>query len=240
MDRVFLESSCVANGRATIEGPRRRHLADALRVRVGDRFLATDGEGRELLLEAETVDRRTIVAAVVHEERRPPRAAHRVSIALAPPKGGRMETAIEKIVECGIGRIVPLQTSRSVVKGRDDSERMERWRRVAQSATAQSGRNHVAEITRVMTIAEALGERPTRALLAHPEPNAPTVMQAVRGVPGDVLILVGPEGGFADEEVEEARRLGATAVSLGPTRLRSETAAIVAAVLAVASLTTDA
>jgi 16S rRNA (uracil1498-N3)-methyltransferase len=64
-------------------------------------------------------------------------------------------------------------------------------------------------------------------------------MQAVRGAPGDVLILVGPEGGFADEEVEEARRLGATAVSLGPTRLRSETAAIVAAVLAVASLTTD-
>lgn len=239
MNRVFLESACITGSGARIEGARRRHLADSLRLRPGDLFLATDGEGRELLLEAETVDRRKIVARVVREERHTPRPAHRITIAVAPPKGGRMETAIEKVVECGVGRIVPLQTSRSVVKGRDESERMERWRRVAQSATAQSGRNYLPEITLVMTISEALSARPARALLAHPEPNAPTVSHALRDEKGDILLLVGPEGGFTDDEVEEARRRGATAVSLGATRLRSETAAIVAAILAVAAITSD-
>jgi len=239
MDRIFLEGGCVVGGVATIDGVERRHLADSLRVRAGDRFLATDGEGRELLLEATRVERRVLVAAVVHEERRAPRAGNRVTIAVAPPKGGRMEIAVEKVVECGVGRVVPLVTSRSIVKGRDDSERLERWRRVARSATAQSGRVHLPEITRPMTLAQVLAEYGGVALLAHLDTITVPLEAALPRGGESVAILVGPEGGFTDDEVEEARRLGATAVSLGATRLRSETAAIVAAARAVSALEND-
>ena len=240
MDRVFVPASCFTPEEARIEGGTRRHLADSLRLRSGDRFLATDGEGNEYDLEAGEVGRRTIVARVIEKRSRPAGVGDSLTLAIAPPKGNRMEIAIEKAVECGVGAIVPLVASRSVVKGRDDSERVERWRRVARSATAQSGRFRAPVIGEVRDLNDFLPEAVARgpALLAHPGLTASTVAAALADRPAGtaVTLLVGPEGGFTDAEVEEGRRAGATEVTLGPNRLRSETAAIVAVTLALAVL----
>lgn len=236
MDRVFLPPGAFSDGRALVSGAERHHLADVLRVQQGDRFLATDGAGQEYVLEAETVTRHEIAARVLEEKHRDPGPGRGITLAIAPPKGGRMEIAVEKTAECGIRRIVPLQTSRSVLKGREESARFERWRRVARSATAQAGRFYATEIAPVRTLVEALEDAAAgRILLAHPTLTAASVPSAM-GDAGDdpVTIFVGPEGGFTDEELEDARRFGATRVSLGPTRLRTETAAIVAVTLAMA------
>lgn len=237
VDRVFLPSACLVDDRFVVKGRERHHLADSLRVRRGDLFLATDGEGQEFVLETAVVSRLELVATIRERTRRPPGPGHRVTLALAPPKGRRMEIAIEKSVECGVGRIVPLLTERSVVRSRQDSERMERWRRVARSATAQSGRVRLPFVEPPRRLADVL-QQSARVLLTHPGEGALTVGGALRGIPADepILLLVGPEGGFAEPEQEEARRAGAIAVSLGRTRLRSETAAIVAVALAVAAL----
>jgi 16S rRNA (uracil1498-N3)-methyltransferase len=237
MDRVFLPPEVFSSGRAVVAGAERHHLADVLRVQVGDRFLATNGSGCEYLLEAEVITRREVTARVVEECRRDPGPGRNITLAIAPPKGGRMEIAVEKTVEFGIGRIVPLKTSRSVVKGRDESSRADRWRRVARSATAQSGGFYAPEIAPVCSLAEALeGARSGRILFAHPALTAQSVPSAMAEAGTDpVTFFVGPEGGFTDEELEEGRRFDATLVSLGPTRLRSETAAIVAVTLALAS-----
>lgn len=237
MDRVFLPSALLADDRFIVTGPERHHLADTLRVRPGDVFLATDGEGHEYVLEADTVSRAELRAKIRERTTLPPGTGLRITLALAPPKGRRMEIAVEKAVECGVGRILPLLTERTVVRSRDDSERLERWRRVARSATAQSGRTRLPYVASPLSFAEALGQ-PGRKLVAHRQEGAATVPSALRDIPSDepVLLLVGPEGGFTDAECEEARRAGAIAVSLGRTRLRSETAAIVAVALAVAAL----
>ena len=227
----------LADGQFVVSGPERRHLAAALRIRRGEQFLATDGDGHEYLLEAVTVAKRELVAMVVEERTRAPGPGDILTLASAPPKGSRMETALEKATECGVGRIVPLVASRSVVRTRDDSERLERWRRVLRSATAQSGRYRAPRIDPVTSFAEAIGSE-GRVLLAHPGDGAVSMEQALFGVGSGtpVTILIGPEGGFSEREAKEARRVGAAEVSLGDNRLRTETAAIVAVALAIAVL----
>jgi 16S rRNA (uracil1498-N3)-methyltransferase len=208
-------------------------------VRPGERFLATDGEGRELVLEAERVSRSELSARVVEERVLPAGPGSALTLAVAPPKGARMDVAVEKATECGVGRIVPLQTERSVVRGRDASERVARWRRIAASATAQSGRARLPEIAPFAALADVL-ERPegARLLLAHRAAGSRPLAAALAGArPGEaVVVLVGPEGGFTEAEIDLAGRRGALAVSLGPNRLRTETAAVVAVALAVAAL----
>lgn len=237
MDRVFLSADAINGDTAVVTGQERRHLADVLRVQAGDRFLATDGAGNEYLLETERADRKELVARVVDKRTRPPGAGRAITLAIAPPKGGRMEIAIEKTVECGIGRIIPLETSRSVVKGRDESERAERWRRVARSAVAQSGRFYLTEIAEASSLRDAFGEASRGCiLLAHPALTSRSISSALNDTDAtSVTIFVGPEGGFTDEELAEGAEFGAVPVSLGPTRLRTETAAIVAVTLAIAT-----
>jgi len=242
VDRVFIPPELISGDTATLTGVVRRHLADSLRVRAGERFLATDGRGLEYLCETEAVDRRRLVARIVSRTERAPRPGHGLTLAIAPPRGGRMEIAVEKAVECGVGRIIPLRCARSVLKDRRESSRPDRWRRVAQSATAQSGRVHLPEVTDMLSFGDVLAGASGKVLLAHPGLDAWSIPAALGGArPGDpVTLLVGPEGGFTDDEVEEARKAGAMEVSLGPTRLRTETAAIAAVTLVVASMSAEA
>ena len=237
MDRVFLSPECRAGDEFLVEGNERRHLADALRVRPGEVFLATDGTGVEFELETIDVDRRTLSARIRSERTGPPEVAARVTLAVAPPKGSRMETAVEKSVECGVGRIVPLRTERSVVKSGEGTERVERWRRVARSAVAQSGRCRLPDVADPVPLADVLAAD-AACLLAHPGDDARNLTDVISELPPDrdIVLLVGPEGGFSDAEAEQARRSGAIAVSLGRTRLRTETAAIVAVALTVEAL----
>ena len=240
MDRIFLPASLRSGPRFLVEGAERRHLT-ALRVRAGDRFLATDGEGREYLLEATAVSKAQVIAEVREERTRPATAGARVTLAVAPPKGTRMEIAVEKAAECGVGRILPLETTRSVVRGKGETERIARWRRVACSATAQSEGVWAPVIAGFTPFAEALAAARAdggRLLLANPAEGARAVAAALAGTPPStgVTVLVGPEGGFTEEEVAQARNEGAVDVTLGPHRLRTETAAVVAVALAIAAL----
>jgi 16S rRNA (uracil1498-N3)-methyltransferase len=238
MDRIFLPPTSRDGDRFRVTGAERRHL-DVLRVRAGDRLLATDGTGLEFELEAERCTRAELVA-VIREERSPaPSPGEQVTLAVAPPKGARMEIAIEKAVECGVGRIVPLMTERSIVKGREDSERLARWRRIAASALAQSGRSRLVEIGEFAPLQRWTAAGPARVLLAHPGADARCVSDVLDPADGaaPITLLVGPEGGFTDSEVAQAVQAGASLVTLGPHRLRTETAAVVAVALVVSSLT---
>jgi 16S rRNA (uracil1498-N3)-methyltransferase len=240
MDRVFLPARELAAERVVIRSASHRHLFDVLRVRHGERFAATDGEGGEVLLEAERAGRREIVARVIERNWREPGPGRAVTLAIAPPKGPRMDTAIEKSVECGVGRVIPLQTERTIVKVRSPSQRLERWQRVAVAAAVQAGRVWIPEVTAPRNLGDVMKETSSaHLLLAHPQAGAVSVRAALaESTPDDsVVILIGPEGGFAPAEVEEGRRLGAVAVSLGPNRLRTETAAIVGVSLVIAALT---
>ena len=156
MDRVFVSAEAFGDGRAVISGTERHHLADVLRVQPGERFLATDGCGREYLLRAEVVTRRELEAAVEETRELPAAAGREVFLAVAPPRGSRMDFAVEKAVECGAHGIVPLLAERSVLKGKNDSARTERWQRLARSAVAQCGRARLPEILELPIVVDEL------------------------------------------------------------------------------------
>jgi len=149
----------------------------------------------------------------------------------AIPKSSKMDYVVEKATELGVTRIVPLLTERSIAAFRRTGK-IERWRRLARSASQQSGRRDVPEVTEPSTWDEFCARAPSfdRALvpweLADPVPLRDHLPQLLAGV-RTVAIAIGPEGGLSHDEIERAATAGAVTISLGRRILRTETAGLV-------------
>jgi 16S rRNA (uracil1498-N3)-methyltransferase len=152
----------------------------------------------------------------------------------AVPKGRHMDLVAEKATEVGVSALVPLVTEHGVVKLDGSGERVERWRRICTAAARQSLRLRVPEVMEPMTFAAAAAAAGDNGVLLHNEPGLPRLEEVVPGAP--VALFVGPEGGWSVGELDLARRLGLRLAQLGPYRLRSETAGIVAVARARAAL----
>jgi len=154
-----------------------------------------------------------------------------VTLYQAVPKGGRMDLVVEKATEAGATRIVPLLTERGEVNPREG--KLDRWRRVAEAAARQSLRLSVPEVTEPVAFAEAARGAGGSGVLLH---NAPEAGDLEEAVGTGVCLFVGPEGGWSDGELEGAREAGLSVAGLGPYRLRSETAGVIAVARALAAL----
>lgn len=170
--------------------------------------------------------------AVVSEEVAPD-AGNTFEVVLyqAPPKGKRMDLVVEKAAELGAAKVVPLITDRSIVKA-GEGNKLDRWRRIAESAARQSLRTVVPEVASPMAFREAL-EGAEGAVLLHNAPELPPLEEVVSS---PASLFIGPEGGWSDEEMGMARECGASFARIGPYRLRSETAGIAAVARAGAAL----
>ncbi len=216
-------------GAPVVDGADLRHLLDVLRLRAGEVVAVSDGAGR-------WVPCRVASDAVAGGSRRadpgttlvpdgPRREVARLrpelTVAFAPTKGDRPEWVVQKLTELGIDRIVPLRTARSVVRWEGDRghKAVERLRRVAREAAAQSRRAWLPQVTDVCRLDEVTRVAGVPVVLADPGGAAPGLDRPV--------VAVGPEGGWDDEE----RRTAGATVGLGVTVLRAETAALVAATL---------
>ena len=159
-------------------------------------------------------------------------------------KGDKMESIVRQAVEVGVAAVVPVLTSRSVVRMDDHkrAQRSERWRRISRSAAEQSRRANVPEVHDVVTFADAcrLLEGFDRIIVLWEEQAGSLVTSVVRGSFDSthmrVAVVVGPEGGLSAEEVSELRARGALVASLGPSIMRTETAAVVGLSLVIAAL----
>jgi 16S rRNA (uracil1498-N3)-methyltransferase len=203
------------------------HVLKVLRGRGGDIVEVVDGEGR--LLTAEL--RGGGEALVLDELSSPDGTDAEVSLYQAVPKGGRMDLLVEKATEVGARRIVPLLTERGVVNPRGG--KVGRWRRVAEAAARQSLRLGVPEIEEPLRFEEAIAHAGDDGVLLHNAPGLRPV-EAVVGI--SASLFVGPEGGWGEGELRLAEEAGIAFGGLGPYRLRSETAGIVAVARALATL----
>jgi len=225
----FVEPASVRDRTLYIEGGEARHIVKVLRHGPGDELVFTDGTGR--FLDAR-IDR--CEAAGVHAEITGVRVDAREAgapwstIGLALLKGDHFEIAIEKMVELGVHRIVPLTADHCVVKLKDKSEakKLDRWQRIADSAMKQSGRSWRCELLPPATVQEAVELYGKGADVVVAD-EAETVEHDPKTVSGRAhLGLVGPEGAFSEREKDWLEQNGARRLSLGPFRLRAETAAI--------------
>jgi 16S rRNA (uracil1498-N3)-methyltransferase len=155
-----------------------------------------------------------------------------ITLIQAVPRGDRMDLVLQKTTELGVARIVPVLTSRSVA--RPPADRARRWQTIAAEAARQSGRADVPSVGAPLPLAEALplAAPCARRFALWEEERERPLRRALGDAPGPTLaLLVGPEGGLAPAEVEQARAAGFVTVGLGPRILRVETAAIVAVAL---------
>ena len=227
--RVFSDVRLSLGDSLRLPDEEAHHLLKVLRARPGETIEVVDGSGR--LFVAELAGGRE---ATVTGERPAPADEGRVTLYQAVPKGRHMDLVVEKATELGVGAIVPLRTEHGVVRLDRGDGKVERWRRVVVAAARQSQRLRVPEVREAMPFAEAVRESGEAGVLLHNGFELPPIEDAV---PNDaVSLFVGPEGGFGEGELALAVEEGARLASLGPFRLRSETAGMVAVARACAVL----
>lgn len=227
--RIFVDGPLAAGQQTGLPAAASQHLLAVLRLRVGAPLVVFDGRGGEhpaRLLEAGRGGARIEVGEHRAVERESPLT---VTLLQGLARGERMDTVVQKATELGVARIVPVAAARSVVQLAEAraGKRVAHWRAVAVAACEQCGRNRVPEITAPMDLVEACrlaaAEAATRLWALDAEGGMP--LAAAPPSRGDrVALLVGPEGGLADDELETAALIGFKRLRLGPRVLRTETA----------------
>lgn len=231
--RFFTTQALVAEALLTLEPEPSRHIARVLRMQPGDFLCLFDGSNREARARIEAIDRNTVMARIEQMEECSRESPLDLALAIALSRGDRVDTIVQKATELGATSIHPLVSERTGV--RLDEKRLEKkrqhWQRIAVSACEQCGRNRLPQIAPVTSLrdvlARAAGDDALRLLL-HPgliAADLPATCPAL-------WLLVGPEGGFSDGEVDLAAQAGFTGFGLGPRVLRTETAPLAAITLA--------
>lgn len=224
MSSRFFSSSPIRETHLTLDETEAHHLLHVMRVRVGDEVVVFDGEGCEFTARVARLKRATVELDVLDRREVSRELERMVTVAAPLPKGDRQRWLVEKLVELGVARLMPLVTARSVA--RPESSALDRLRKTVIEASKQCGRNRLLEIAEAQPAMDFFSQPANRAirLIAHPSDSTSVDLSPSSDEP--LQLAVGPEGGWTDDEVGVALQAGWRAVNLGPAILRTETAAI--------------
>lgn len=221
--------------RVLLDGPEGRHAVAVRRLAAGERVDLADGDGTVVEGTVAEVVGRDALAVDVDVVRHEPEPSPRLVVVQALPKGDRGELAVETMTEVGVDVVVPWQASRSVVQWRGDrgARALERWRSTTREAAKQARRARVPQVAEagstkdVVALVRDVVAAGGLAAVLHEE-----AVEPLAGVPlpaaGDVVLVVGPEGGVSPEELAAFAAAGAVPLRLGPTVLRTSTAGVAA------------
>jgi 16S rRNA (uracil1498-N3)-methyltransferase len=209
-----------------------RHLRDVLRLREGEKVSVFDGEGREFncLVKKLGCNKNHAVLELIGRSDLPPRESNlRATLAIALMKGDKFDLVVQKATELGVTKIVPLITKRADVKIRPDEagKRLDRWQRIALEAAKQSNRTAlpgIAEPTELAKLVTSTGD--TKLFFSERSGTSLKQFAAQNPALENIIVFIGPEGGWEDGEIALARENGANIITLGGRILRAETAGI--------------
>ena len=231
LTHVFTEN--ITQTQAIITGADVNHLKNVLRMKIGDELYVSDGNGRDVLCSIVQISDDKIVADILQENARASELPVKIVLYQALPKSDKMEMIIQKCVELGASRIVPVESSRCIVKldSKSRVKKVERWRKIAESAAKQSQRGIIPEISEVMSFKEAVSDAQSlsKSIFTYEESTTPdglkTLLEGAESLTYDSIgIFVGPEGGWEASEAETASQSGIESITLGHRILRTETA----------------
>jgi len=208
-----------------------KHATSVLRLRIGDRVVLFDGNGREASATIKSVRRKLVVVDVQDVSEVNRESPLSITLVQGISRGERMDFTIQKATELGVSAIVPIVMKRTVVKLNDEraAKRLMHWRRIAISACEQCGRNMLPDVAMPNAFAAWLEASDTDALSLLFDPQGDVTLGTVeRPADGRLTLVIGPEGGLDDRERDALYRRGFTGASLGPRVLRTETAALTA------------
>ncbi len=236
MPRFFADRECFSDGFVVIEGDDVKHISKVLRLREGDGITVCDKCGTDSECVIEEISSARVTARIVSESRNKAEPNVELTVYQGLPKGDKMDYIVQKCVELGAAAIVPVITKRAVSVPRDCTKKCERWQRIAAEAAKQCGRGVIPTVEPIADFADAVASMGTDALNIMPYEceHDFTLKKAVRGTDKKKInIIIGPEGGFDETEVDTARKNGLVTVTLGARILRTETAspAVCAAIM---------
>ncbi|MDQ3134841.1 MAG: 16S rRNA (uracil(1498)-N(3))-methyltransferase [Acidobacteriota bacterium] len=223
-----------------LEREETQHLRSVLRLKAGDEVFVFDGAGREFACVVREGEHQSEMAAVldVRGQVAPqrPESPHELTLAIALLKGEKFDLVVRKATELGVNRIVPILTKRTDVRPRDERDavgRQRRWQRLALEAAKQSGRARIPQVCAPASFSSLLdntaGVGTFERRLIIKESSCRGLAETLRDwqpTPGNAAALVGPEGGWETEELEQAAHAGWHLITLGGRTLRAETAAL--------------
>jgi len=233
MPRFFVPPEDIRGTRLTLRGAEARHAIKVLRLTLDDEIDCFDGKDTSFRVRIISVQGEDYLEGEILSHQVPgPAPTAQVTLCQGLLKGPKWDWFLEKACEIGVHRVIPLLTQRTVVKASErDARKLERWRKIVLSASKQCGRNDLMMVDEPLPFHESLALKPETIPGLIPwekEDNA-----TLHGISGhQAWLFIGPEGGWDFQEIELARRRGLKTVKLGPTLLRSETAGLVAALLA--------
>jgi|SRR5579859_7347735 len=229
--RVFHGSPLKGKDRVALDGAAAKHLLTVLRLKIGSPLVLFDGSGFEFEAVLEQMDKKQAWAKILQIHGPVVESPLHVTLVQGISRGERMDYTVQKAVELGVAAIAPVLTERSVVKLDKDggAKKREHWQGVGISACEQSGRVRVPEVLPPEPLPHFLGKQREHGMKLLLDPLASgSLRDLARPADSKVMLLIGPEGGLSDKEIEMATQVGFKSMRLGPRVLRTETAALVA------------
>lgn len=225
MHRFYAPPENFKDGYVDLGAEETRHMRDVLRLRSGDNVLVFDGSGHEFSCRIEDIGKKAASISVEMEVfPLSPESPLRLTLAAALLKGDKFDLVVQKAVELGVSCLVPLKTDRCEARFVDAPKRLERWRRIVLEAAKQSGRATLMEMSDPAEFTDLISRSSAESTVLFSERNGDR-MSGIRSSAG-MTAVVGPEGGWDDEELDAAAAAGVRIITLGGRILRAETAAI--------------
>ena len=233
MQQFFTKPSQIRDGRIVLGEPDVNHIKNVLRMKPGAEVRISDGTGNAYLCCIRSYGEREAVLDILKELSADTELPSKIWLFQGLPKGDKMDLIVQKAVELGVYGIVLFAAKRSVVKldERKAKKKQERWQAIAKSAAEQSGRSRIPEVEQVVSFSGALRTAGGLDVLLIPyelEEGMGKTAQIIEDItPGQSIgVFIGPEGGFEEAEVGQAKAVGAKPVTLGKRILRTETAGL--------------
>jgi 16S rRNA (uracil1498-N3)-methyltransferase len=225
MRRFFAPPSKITETGVVLDVDETRHLRDVLRFRDGDEAAVFDGEGKEYLCRIDEIKKTTSHLTVLREiSPAAPESSLDLTLAAAIVKGEKFDLVVQKAVELGIYKLTPLVTARGDVRPKDPEKRLNRWWRIALEATKQCGRARFMTIDPPVAFQQFINGLSAKDALLFSERDGGPFSQLQKTK--QLTVMIGPEGGWDDAELEAARTRGIRIITLGGRILRAETATI--------------
>lgn len=229
MPRFPVSPQQIDGSKAVISGPDYRHIVKVLRLKPGDAVTLFDTESNEHHGKITEIGSRELVVEIIESRKVERDSPLHITLLQGLPKGDKMDYIVEKATELGVHSIVPVITERSQVR---NSGKKSRWERIAVESSKQCGRTNPTIIENTLNFSEALNIRNDGqlAVIFHVDYDVSIkeFLKSSLQFPQNIIVLIGPEGGFSQTEVLLASEMGFTPLGLGPRTLRTETASIAA------------
>ena len=230
LNRIYTPSPLTSGTDIALTSAGANHVARVLRMRTGDAILVFDGKSTEFRAELIAVDARQVTVRIGEQIAGTPESPLKITLVQGISRSERMDWALQKATELGVNTIAPVITSRSVVRFDDkqSAKKHEHWNNIVIGACEQSGRSFVPEVLAPVSLRQYLQEHSKDGIRLVLNPSGPSALAGLASMSKRVELLIGPEGGLDDEEIDRAQIAGFVPVRLGPRVLRTETAAVTA------------